>query len=402
MCAFRYLGCLAFIAVACGGNDSKNGDDAAIDTPTIDTPGDSSSAGLCPGTGDPVACDDGTGSTACPLAMIPNASKSFHLKVTGTAFAASGACVYVVDTACPSVAGDIIQFSGGDGTGAPSEYDARLVISPLCFRLLDVMWDTAWEDDGMTTGGPLGHGGNVLAASGKAHALIEWAHTFARTSAASPFCARGSSGGSSELLYELFHASGDALFDHVQLQHTTPFARFDKGCTTTTPDEGTNVVCSGLPTTTSPQYGPAGAFVSGIVHERTGNMNRCDQAGVTLSQAELDSLHAMSLVTPGLAPLTLQRTSLTALMCANGPNATQGQAVDVFGVNADLASAGTAAYGGIIDVQVATAFNGCAAGARCPPHVFCSPDCSGETFGTQQADRQAALDDMHANCVLRH
>jgi hypothetical protein len=410
MRALCYVCCAAIVAaevLACSApDDQAAAADLTSDTSTLEGVGNGLSA-TCPGTGDPAACDDGTGSTgtgtACPLARIPNASKSFHLQVTGTGFAAAGACVYVVGASCSTVAGDIIQFSGGDGTSAPTEYDASLVASPLCFRLLDVMWDTAWEDNGLSTGGPIGRGGNVLAASGRAHALIAWARAFARTSPTSPFCGRGSSGGSSELLYELFHASGDAIFDHVQLQHSTPFARFDKGCTATIPDEGANVVCSGLPATTSPQYGPAAGFVSGIVHERAPDgTNRCDQPNITLSPTELAALHAMSIVTPGLAPLTLRRTTVTALMCSMAPNATQGQAVEIFGVNADLASAGMASYTGIIDVQVATPFNGCAAGARCPPRVFCSAACSGETFGSVAANRQAALNDMRANCVLRH
>ncbi len=298
---------------------------------------------------------------------------------------------------CANTAGDVVEFSGGDGTGSPAQLDNALSADPLCFRLLDVLWDSAWEDDGSTNGGPAGQGGNVLAASGRAHALIEWIHAYERSSASTPFCARGSSGGSSLLLYELLHGSGDALFDHVQLRHATPFARIDKGCDPSSPAEGMNVVCSGLPASTEPQYNGAAGLVRKITHD-----SNCDVAGGSLASQERTALHAMSVITPGLGATTLHRTSVSVFMCSMNPNATQGQAVDVFGVDADLASAGTASYGGVLDVKLAAPFNGCAAGAECPPHVSCSAACSGESFGSVAADRQQLLQDMHKNCVLRH
>lgn len=412
------MGCIAatlgITLAACSGSDAgvtsvDAGSDGSTDTVADSaasgdgaTSDGAATTGACPGSGDPSACDDGTGSlgtkTACPIGEAdPTATISYHLTVTGSKFAATGACIYVTNSSCSSAKGDLLQFAGGDGTGVQNELDKAVTQDPYCVRTLDVKWDKAWEDDGMTTGGPAGMGGDMLAASQKAHALIAWVHDFQRSSTSTPFCGRGSSGGSSELLFEVFHGSGDALFDHLQLQHTTPFARIDKGCDSASPQEGTNKVCSTLPTTTEPQYNDAAGFVRNITHDPN-----CDTDGGTLSDPERAALRAMSVVTTDVTKTTLHKTSVSAFMCAMAPNATQGQAVDVFGVNADLASAGSAAYAGILDVQVATAFNGCAAGAECAPHVDCAADCSTETFGTTKEDRAALLADIQSNCVLRH
>jgi hypothetical protein len=291
----------------------------------------------------------------------------------------------------------VLQFAGGGGTGLLDSFDVALRASPYCFRLLDVKWDSDWEDDGMTTGGPAGVGGDVLAASQKPQALIAWVHTYLRTSSTTPLCARGNSGGSSELLYQLMHDGGGAVLDHVQIVSVTPFARIDDGCDPASPQEGTNVVCSALPATTSPQYGPAQQLVQTITHDPG-----CDVTGHTLSAAERASLQAMSLVTPGFAPMTLHETSLSAYMCSNSPNATQGQAVDVFGVNADLTTQGMGTYAGLLSLDLGTKFYACAAGQTCPPHVVCGADCSGEGYGGTAADRMELLTDMHDNCVSRH
>lgn len=392
-----------------GGNDGGAGDgststssDAGLgDGSALD--GSSGTTKGCPGTGDPSACDDGTGSlgtkAACPLGNAdPTATSSYHVQVAGSGFADIGACVYVTESGCSTTAGDLLQFSGGYGTDVQDSLNDALTVSPYCFRALDVKWDTAWEDDGKTTGGPVGHGGDVLAASGRVHAIIQWLHDFERTSASTPFCGRASSGGTSAVLYEIFHGSGDALFDHVQLQHATPFMRFDIGCDPASPPEGTNVVCSGLPASTMPQY--AGGHLA-EAQTMTHDPN-CDADGGTLGDSERAALHAMSVITPDVTKKTLNHTSVSAFMCSMAPTATQGQAVFVFGVDADLASAGSATYNGILDVKLDGAFNGCAAGAECPPHVDCSNLCSGESFGSHPPDRQAMLDDMQANCVLRH
>jgi hypothetical protein len=371
------------------------------DAPMSDAADGSGGTGSCPGSGDPVACDDGTGSlgtkTACPLSTDPGAAASYHLKVSGSKFATSGACLYVTASSCSSPKGDILQFSGGGGTGVENKFNPMLDAAPYCFRLLDVQWDTDWEDDGMTTGGPVSMGGDVLAASQKPQALIAWVHDFERTSPATPFCARGNSAGSSELLYELMHNGGETLLDHVQIISATPFGRIDKGCDPASPAEGTNVACSALPATTEPQYNGASLLVRTITHDPN-----CDTTGGSLGASERASLQAMSLVTSGFAPLTLHQTSLSAYMCSNMPNATQGQAVDVFGVNADLATAGIGTYTGLISLDLATAFYSCGASTACPPHVVCGADCSGEGYGGSTADRTELLTDLETNCVQRH
>jgi hypothetical protein len=169
--------------------DSGVPDSGVIDSGALDSgaAADASAgdAGTCPATGDPVACDDGTGSlgtgTRCLLARDagapPGATESYHLRVSGSTFATLGACLYVTPSSCPTTGGDVLEFSGGTGTSPGSTLNGLGEKTPYCFRLLSVAWDSNWADDGTTTGGPVGMGGNVLAASQRPQALIEWVHS---------------------------------------------------------------------------------------------------------------------------------------------------------------------------------------------------------------------------------
>lgn len=367
--------------------------------------------GACPITGDPVACNDGTGSTgsntACPLSTLTDASASYHLTVSGSKFATIGACLYVTPTSCPSTAGDVLEFSGGEGTSPGNTLNDLAENAPYCFRLLSVQWDSNWANDGETTGGPAGMGGNVLAASQRPEAVIEWVRSFLRTSSSTPLCATGGSAGSSELLYQVMHNNGEQLLDHVQLTEATPYARFDEGCDPSAPGEGTDVVCSALPANTNPQYsylsgsstpqmGPV-TLVQGDTHDPN-----CDKSGGSLSRTERAALQAMSLVTSGFAPITLHQTSLSVFMCATVPNATQGQAVFVFGKDADLADEGGSTYTGLIRLDLATSFYSCAADSNCMPHIVCDLGCATEQFERAPDAGATLAEDMKSNCVLRH
>jgi hypothetical protein len=399
------------------GRTTEAGPDVALDhksdaLPTADA-GDAASVGshTCPSSGDPVACDDGTGSlgtkAACPLSTVSGAMASYHLSVSGSMFATIGACLYVTPSSCSSAKGDLLGFSGSEGTSPGGQIAGVGENAPYCLRLLSVAWDSNWADDGTTTGGPVGMGGNVLAASQRPQALIQWVHSYLRTSATTPLCATGGSAGSSELLFQLMHDNGEELLDHVQITEATPYARFDKGCNLATPEEGTNVVCSALPAGTQPEY----SFLSGSAQPNSGAVHlvsgethdpNCDADGGVQSASEAAALQAMSLVTSGLTPITLNKTSLSAFMCATVPNATQGQAVYVFGVAADLASSDAGRYTGLISLNLATPFYGCPAGSICVPHIVCDPSCATEAFGQTMPDKVELAEDMQNNCVLRH
>jgi hypothetical protein len=391
-----------------GSPDAGTPPDAGATDSGEATDGGGADGGMCPGVGDPVACDDGTGSlgtnTACAVTTVPGSATSFHLRVTGSMFTPVGACLYVTPSTCASPSADVLEFSGSDGTGAGATFGDLGARTPYCFRLLSVAWDSNWADDGRTDGGPVGMGGNVMAASLRPQALIEWVHTYLRTSGSTPLCATGGSAGSSELLYQLMHDNGQALLDHVQLVSATPYARFDKGCNPATPEEGANVVCSALPAVTEPQYdflqGSSNPGAVRLVSGETHDPN-CDDGGVQTA-GEAASLQAMSLVTSGFTPLSLSQTSLSVYMCAAVPNATQGQAVYVFGVNADLASADAGPYSGLLSLHLATPFYGCAAGEDCVPHIVCDSACDTETYGATPTDKAVLATDMLDNCVGRH
>jgi hypothetical protein len=415
----------ATTAQADGGADGSASKDASAthDVASSDAPPTASDAsstdgssgdaktgdGACPLTGDPVACDDGTGSAgsarACPISLLKGTTSSYHLTVSGSGFATIGVCLYVTPSSCATSAGDILEFSGGEGTSPGTVLNGFANESPDCFRLISVAWDSNWADNGLTTGGPAGMGGDVLAASKRPQAVIEWERSYLRSGAATPVCATGGSAGSSLLLYQVMHNDGGKLLDHVQITSATPYARFDEGCDPDAGPEGTNVVCSALPATTDSQYD----FVQGsqnpgavkLVQGDTHDPN-CDVSGHTLSSSERASLQAMSLVTSGFTPITLNQTSLSVYMCSMVPNATQGQAVYVFGRDADRASSGMGAYTGLISLDLSTDFYSCKAGSTCVPHIVCDPGCKTEGFAEPSSDRTELATDMKDNCVLRH
>jgi hypothetical protein len=394
--------------------DARSTDSASpMDAPTESSPtGDAKSGtGACPLSGDPVACDDGTGSLGtgkrCPLSTVMGATSSYHLTVSGSKFATIGVCAYVMPSSCTNTAGDVLEFSGGEGTVPAHTLDGLANESPYCFRLVSVVWDSNWADNGLTTGGPAGMGGDVLGASQRPEAVIEWERSYLRASTSTPVCATGGSAGSSLLLYQIMHNNGAELLDHVQVTEATPYARFDQGCDPNAGAEGTAVVCSGLPADTDPQY----SFLSGSSTPQTGPVTlvrgdthdpNCDTEGGSLSSSERAALQAMSLVTSGFAPITLKQTSLSVYMCATVPNATQGEAVYVFGTDADLASAGTGPYTGLISLDLATSFYSCKANSTCTPHIVCDPLCATEEFGKAPDAGAELAEDMKANCILRH
>ncbi|HTR52789.1 MAG TPA: hypothetical protein VMJ10_18875 [Kofleriaceae bacterium] len=389
-----FLPVLVTLLAACGGSSKATTDAPAV--PDAPPPDSSSGTGACPAQGDPVACDDQTGSSRCGMS-VPGATQTIHLQVTGSMFATIGACLYVIPpaSACTSTNGDVLELAGSNGESALLPYGSLGSGSPYCLRQLVVAWNSNWADDGLS--------GNVLNASQRTQALIEWVHTYLRTSTTTPLCATGNSAGSSELLYQVMHNNGQDLLDHVQLVSATPYARFDKGCDLTTPQQNTAVVCSGLPADTQPEY----SFLDGSSSPQTGPVQlvqmdthdtNCDVAGHTQTASETAALQAQSLVTSGFAPMTMSQTSLSVFMCTNHPNATQGQAVYIFGTDADLATPDT--YTGLLSVQVATPFYGCAAGTKCVPHIVCDPSCDTETYAKNNAAALAA--DMQANCVARH
>jgi len=362
-------------------------------------------SGTCPGVGDPVACDDGTASDACPDSKMLGAKTSYHLHVTGSSFAPSGACVYVTPSTCSTTNGAVLEFSGSTGTSPGALLNGIAESSPYCFELISVGWDDNWADDGLTTGGPAGIGGNVLAASKKPQAVIAWAHAHLRASATTPLCATGGSAGSSLLLFQVMHDTGQELLDHVQITSATPYARFDEGCDPDAGPEGTNVVCSTLPSTTDPQYAYlSGSSNPGAVKLVQGDTHdpECDVSGHAQTASERSALQAMSLVTNGFAPMQMKKTSLSVYMCGTVPNATQGQAVYVFGTNADLAAKDSGPYTGLISLNLSTSFYGCKAGTTCMPHFVCDPGCATEDYGQTLADRMVLATDMRDGCVLRH
>lgn len=334
----------------------------------------------------PCACEDGQ-TAGCPSNPPPTAVVHHLLSFVNNTDPL-GVCVAVVPpvAGCSgSVRGDVITLTGSGGEGYQAKENAILTGTGGCLRVENVSWQGDWEVTGAS------FPGSILTASLRFKAVSAWINNHVRQAATTPYCAFGSSAGSSLLLYQLFHNGLKVLFDHIQTINATPFSRIDLGCSLTT--QAPPRVCSnsGAQTDDS-QYGSAAGAVRRWTQDSTCATATPDTAAFL----------AQSILTSNSVPvLTLSKTTLSAFRCgksSNGLNATYGQAEYIFGASADLA---TTAQGKILLAKTPVYANGqrCATPASCPVNFVCETDCT-DPEGLTQTDFDAAAHDMIANCVV--
>ncbi len=122
--------------------------------------------------------------------------------------------------------GTIILFGGGGGTGP---FDKGFV-TPLFQqnnRIVQVMWDSAWEDTNLPGPG----GKSILAAAERPATLIE--HIFQEvhnSDRSKRFGIFGHSGGSGQVAYALAHYNAGDLVDCAMMSAGPVFGRIDRGC----------------------------------------------------------------------------------------------------------------------------------------------------------------------------
>ena len=334
----------------------------------------------------PCACEDGqTGGCARPAGTVT----LHHLLTFVPSADPLGACVAVVSpvAGCSgAVRGDVITLSGSGGTGYETRENGLLTGTGGCLRVENVAWDTDWEPTGPD------FPGSILHASLRFKAVGAWINTHVRQGATTAFCAEGSSGGSSLLLYQLFDNGLKAAFDHVQTVNATPFSRIDLGCGLSTPVPPHVCSNSAGQTNDGSEYGPA----TGAVRTWT------QDATCGTSMPDSPAFLAQSILTSASVPvLALSKTTLSAFRCGRsttGLNATYGQAEYIFGASADLAST---AQGKLSLAKTPHYSNGqtCTTPTSCPPNFVCETDCTGPE-GLSQSDFDDAARDMISNCVV--
>lgn len=334
----------------------------------------------------PCACDDGqTGGCSQPagtvtlhhlLTFVPNADPL-------------GVCVAVVSPVAGcggAVHGDVITLSGAGGTGYATSENAILTGTGGCMRVENLAWDTDWEETGSD------FSGSILRASLRFKAVGAWINQHVRPGAVTPYCAAGSSAGSSLLLYQLFDNGLKTAFDHIQTLNATPFSRIDLGCSLTTPVPPHVCSNSAGQSNDGSEYGSATNGVRMWTQDATCGTSMPDTAAFL----------AQSILTTTSVPvLVLSKTTLSAFRCGKsttGLNATYGQAEYIFGASADLA---TTAQGKLSLAKTPHYSNGqsCSTPTDCPVNFVCETDCTSPE-GLTQPDFDAAARDMISNCVV--
>jgi hypothetical protein len=345
----------------------------------LGSPPKASAAGNgCVATSNPGACDDGTATTVCTRTL--GQSARYHLTVTGSNFAPTGACLYTFN-ARGRLKGDVVLQSGASGVAPIPIFNASYNAAGL--RATDIGWDTDWEQTGN------GYAGSLLAAAGKMQAVLDWIDANIRgIGASTPFCAWAGSAGSGAMLYALTqYGEGDSKLDHVQVQAATPFARLDVRCDPNVGPMATTLCPDVNNVSPNPFPGPRAYLHS----------NACMSPSVT--QQELAAWQAQSIVSP-TEQTSFTKTTLSAFYCQNQPNFTIPHGTYFFGVQNTN-----------INIDVPVDFLNpdgsiyCAKNTPCHPYLYCAPltsTCQGEIAFQDPKVKAMEVADMINNCVAKH
>lgn len=115
------------------------------------------------------------------------------------------------------VQGTIVFFTGGNGTAPASQPDYA-----DRFYIVDVVWDTAWEE-GAT-------GGSILYAACRPATVLSWVNSAVNSFGNSAMCAQGSSAGSAAIAYSMaWYGAGSYLTD-VEFLSGPVLSEIDQGC----------------------------------------------------------------------------------------------------------------------------------------------------------------------------
>lgn len=112
-------------------------------------------------------------------------------------------------------------FFNGSGGTQPNGSGFQSTFTPVGIQIIQVAWDSMWEDTGLTTK-------NVLAAACRGATVGKYIHDNVHKTG--KFGVQGSSAGSGLLAYWLAWYGGASLIDNAQFLSGPVFANIDQGC----------------------------------------------------------------------------------------------------------------------------------------------------------------------------
>lgn len=289
--------------------------------------------------------------------------------------ATHGASCSSVNVSCPGIAdlkatlsfahptqvapiGTIILLSGHFGTGfLNSGFPDKYVADG--FRVVQVGWESAWEDTG---------GVGLVSASCRGATLFKFVFDHVqRGDRTTGFCAQGTSGGGAAIAYALAQYGMSDYFDYVVIAAGPGVARLDYGCDRSLYTGPQLNLCSQL---TNAPY----AFSNGAKIDGYENTTTCDVTPPL--QSDIDKWMKDSVVTSG-GNYTYPKTGMSWYFCVTPPvNNSTGQ-------------------GKFLIDQVAPKNN--------PPDVSCySGVCQSESVWQDPTAFAATHAEMVAQCVANH
>ena len=130
--------------------------------------------------------------------------------------------------------GTIVMFSGGAGT-SPSEYAddnvAYATIYQTNYVIVQVEYDSAWEDPTNSTGG------KILDAACRPATFLNWVNNSSYLHGTGAMCAQGSSAGSAAIAYSLAWYGASSYLTNVELLSGPVLSEIDQGCILPPPDQ---------------------------------------------------------------------------------------------------------------------------------------------------------------------
>ena len=125
--------------------------------------------------------------------------------------------------------GTVVMFSGGPGTTPASpvgDMQAYAAKQAKTFEVVQVEWNTAWEDPS-----PGGTGGNILDAACRPATFLNFVNTNPVLHAPNTgMCAQGSSAGSAAVAYSMAWYGAASYLNNVELISGPVLSEIDQGC----------------------------------------------------------------------------------------------------------------------------------------------------------------------------
>ena len=240
-------------------------------------------------------------------------------------FAAGMTCVHA-DMSCPhtdtlgftyglqdpkgSAKGTIVLFSGGGGVKLTGNVDYVNAYLENGFRVVELVWDSAWEVTNTTTST------SIKTAACRPATFLNL--VFNDLYRGGGMCAQGSSAGSGAVAYSLAWYGGANFLDKVELLSGPVFSDIEKGCVVPNPPVSTicpvgQFGCKGKPWPDSPSY--VGGDIRAI--DRWSGNPTCNDGGPTSASSDFE-WKTMSIVDGTNNPsFFYPQTAMAGWLCSN-------------------------------------------------------------------------------------